>query len=537
MNVENELLTYLERSKALKSNTENEILLKQRNIDLTACYYGFRDSKWPTYDEVAEAYDIGTRERVRQIINKTFRNHAQAAEFPAVKRCATTLQQHNCWTAEGYLNALAANDIEVPSGNIQGLLNLMHDMSLASDYHAYTTDYREMSRTLLNQGMGIILLTQQRAHELRKALKLASDRPGLVGIANLKLLANEKKWSDEVYRSICDSVTLSPRAWSWQDGDNFWYTFDHRQTTLRTYSEKVFSVISATTAQHLAEVYENALHARTVDIPLPSVQVIETYLRESLLFKHEGELIRFTGKRIELSDIEQSIVGFFKKKPQADYVELRDYLLARSFSKPLIDKQLTHSCIVHVDRTLGRKLHVYRLVKQFAPSSQPTVSPNEYAAYFERLRELYGEETDGNCVSTWRKEHSILQNWLFKGKVTECCAICGEEFHVNALVTAHKKKRALCTSIERLDPYIVMPACALGCDFLYERSYIYVEAGKVQVNTAKQSHTAEYQRALMLKGKTVPKVWLNGKPGYFPKPDLRDSQLIQAVRLFGKSDA
>lgn len=519
MNVENELLKYLEHSKAGKSNTENEIALKQRNIDLTACYYGFREAKWPTYEEVAETYDIGTRERVRQIINKTFRNHAQAAKFPAVERCATILQQRDYWTAVSYLNALAAKDIEVQGGNAQGLLNLMHDLNLASDYHAYTTDFREMSRSLLNQGVEIVLMTQQRALALRKALKLASDRPGLVGIANLKLLADKEKWPEEFYRSICYSVTLSPRAWSWQDGDNFWYTFENRQTTLRTYSEKVFSVISATTVQHLAEVYENALHARTVDIPLPSVHVIETYLRESLLFKHEGELIRFTGKLIELSDIEHSIVGFFKIKPQADYVELRDYLLARSFSKPLIDKQITHSCIVHVDRALGRKLHVYSLVKQFDPSSQPTISPNEYATYFERLRELYEEETDVNCESTRRKEHGILQAWLFKGKVTERCALCGEKFHVNALITAHKKKRALCTTAERLDPNIVMPVCALGCDFLYEHGYIHVEAGKVQVNTAKQSHTAEYQRALMLNGKTVSKAWLNGKPGYFAKLD------------------
>jgi hypothetical protein len=166
MNVEHELLTYLEDSKALKSNTENEVALKQRNIDLTACYYGFRDSKWPTYDEVAEAYDINSRQRVQQILDKTFRDHAQAGKFPAVKHCAVILQQRDYWTSEGYLNALTAKGIEVQGGNVQGLLNLMHDLSLASDYHGYTTDFREMSRSLLNQGMEIILMTQQRAQGL-----------------------------------------------------------------------------------------------------------------------------------------------------------------------------------------------------------------------------------------------------------------------------------------------------------------------------------------------------------------------------------
>ena len=127
MNVESELLAYLEQCTEINSNNEKQIAIKQRNIDLTACYYGFRESKWPTYDEVAESYAIGTRERVRQIINKTFRNHAQAASFPAVRSCATVLKKRDYWTEESYQNALAANNIEVDGGNIQGLLDLMHD--------------------------------------------------------------------------------------------------------------------------------------------------------------------------------------------------------------------------------------------------------------------------------------------------------------------------------------------------------------------------------------------------------------------------
>lgn len=519
MNLENELLTYLEHSKALKSNTHKEVVRKQRNIDLVACYYGFRESKWPTYEEVSELYRIGTRERVRQIINDAFRNHARAADFPSVARCAHVLQQRDHWSVDVYLNTLLAEGIEILGENVQGLLNLMHDLSLASDYKAYTTDTREMTRSLLNQELEIVLMTEQRADVQRNALKLASDRPGQVGIANLKSLANEKNWTEDFYESIRQSVALSPRAWSWQEGDNFWYTFEDRQTTLRTYSEKVFSIIDATTVQHLAKIYENALRARTVDITFPPIGVIETYLKQSLLFKREGELISFTGKPIELNEIERSIVEFFEiKKQKTNYVELRDYLLGRGFSKPSIDKRINNSCLVHVDRSLGRKQHVYSLVKNSISGSQASIDDSGYAAYLERLRALYEEETDESCESTRRKEHGILHAWLFKGKFTEYCAICGDEFHVSALITAHKKKRAICTTAERLDPYIVMPACVFGCDFMYERGYIYIETGKVRLNTAKASKTAEYQRALKLEGKSVPQVWLEGKPEYFLKP-------------------
>lgn len=518
MNVEIELLTYLQQSKALKENTQGEIILKQRNIDLIACFYGFRGAKWPTYEEVAETYDIGTRQRVQQIIKKAFHSHAKAIDFPAVQSCAAILQQRAYWPADAFLDTLTANAIEVPGGNVQGLLNLMHELDLASSYQAYTQDFREMTRTLLAQDMQVILLTRDTADALCEAFKWATDRPSRVGIANLRQLADEKGWSNEFYLPLRSAVALSTRAWSWQDGDNFWYTFEHRKTTFRTYGGKVFSVVGATTAHHLAEVYENALHGRTVSVPFPPVNVIETYLRESLLFQHEGDLIRSTGKANELTDVEHAIVDFFKTTPTASYPKLRDYLLQKHFSKPIIDKQITHSCLVHVDRSLGRGQHAYSLVKQFNISGQAVVV-NDYAAYRERLRKLYENETDENCEATRRKEHSILQAWLFDGKVTERCALCGDQFHIGALITAHKKKRANCTTAERLDPHIVMPACALGCDFLYERGYVYVQDGKVQVNALKQAGTAEYQRAKSLSGKAVLEKWLQGKLEYYAKAE------------------
>lgn len=168
---------------------------------------------------------------------------------------------------------------------------------------------------------------------------------------------------------------------------------------------------------------------------------------------------------------------------------------------------------------MGRKLHTYSLVNQFEPIPEANSSLNEYELYRERLRILYEEETDEASETTRRKEHALLQSWLFKNKVTECCALCGEEFHVSALITAHKKKRSNCTTSERLDPHIVMPACALGCDFMYERGYVYVEDGKVQVNSAKKLHTTEYKRAEILAGKVVSERWLAGKSEYFGKPD------------------
>jgi hypothetical protein len=90
--------------------------------------------------------------------------------------------------------------------------------------------------------------------------------------------------------------------------------------------------------------------------------------------------------------------------------------------------------------------------------------------YINRLHAL--SSTDAFFTSKLRLEHLLLKTILFFGK-TKCeCAICGREFPVNLLIAAHIKKRAKCTLNERLDHNIVMPACVMGCDALYEKGYI-----------------------------------------------------------------
>ena len=66
MYIEEELLDYLE------TNISDLRADKARNKNLIAYYYGFGGSPWPTLGQVAKKFDIGTRERVRQIKKMTF---------------------------------------------------------------------------------------------------------------------------------------------------------------------------------------------------------------------------------------------------------------------------------------------------------------------------------------------------------------------------------------------------------------------------------------------------------------------------------
>ncbi len=125
-----------------------------------------------------------------------------------------------------------------------------------------------------------------------------------------------------------------------------------------------------------------------------------------------------------------------------------------------------------------------------------------------RLRNL--ESTDETIETKRRLEQPILREWLFEDTSTASCAICRKEYNVSSLVTAHKKKRSDCSFTERTEPYIVVPLCRFGCDFLYETRYVIVEEGTVRRGTPLQHQVAENGYLEQVVGNKVDNEWLVG---------------------------
>lgn len=101
------------------------------------------------------------------------------------------------------------------------------------------------------------------------------------------------------------------------------------------------------------------------------------------------------------------------------------------------------------------------------------VPPNGEAQNYETVIVV---GPDGEITVKTRAEHHQLKKLLFKGKMESQCALCGRTLPLSLLVTAHIKKRAKCSKSERVDQHVVMAACALGCDALYEKGFISVNA-------------------------------------------------------------
>jgi hypothetical protein len=106
--------------------------------------------------------------------------------------------------------------------------------------------------------------------------------------------------------------------------------------------------------------------------------------------------------------------------------------------------------------------------------------PDISEADYRKAITLPSNNLDLKIEATVRAEQGFLRRYLFGGKKVGICGICGEEFPVGLLVTAHIKKRKQCSQEEKLDyQNIVMPMCRFGCDYLYERGIIGVKSGEI----------------------------------------------------------
>jgi len=96
-------------------------------------------------------------------------------------------------------------------------------------------------------------------------------------------------------------------------------------------------------------------------------------------------------------------------------------------------------------------------------------------------------EIDKKVEVLVRTEQAFLRRELFNSHNIATCCICHKSMPVQFLVTAHIKKRSLCTDAEKRDyKNIVTPMCKFGCDELYERGFIAVHDGQV-INLGKLS--------------------------------------------------
>ena len=505
MNIQNELIYFLTRN--LKESVN-----KTRNIGITTFYYGFGETSWPTYEETAKYFNVGTRERIRQLLNKNFRHNVKISDLPNLRNAYQLIESKGFWIASHLENQLISQGFVTKGYSLKGLLNLLIDVGVGCEYELYTPELEKASRASLDLWENTYLINNNEIKIGKALLKKAKLLPGRCGIANLQYLSNELGSHYPLVKSLIES---SPTSWCYEHGDDFWFLYENRESSIINYSEKVFSFMAEVDSSRLAEVYRNAMDGRTHNLPYPPESVIKEYLETSIYFECNDGKLSFLGEPSKLNEIEIEVSNFLRENREVKFPELRQFLRDKGYGDPHISKATSSSPLVYVNKTNGRTHYTYSLVG-YNFESKPTNSDRErYKIYLKKLRELLNCGTDETTESKYRKEQYFLQSWLFDGKKQECCAICNRTFSICSLVTAHKKKRSQCNEAERLDPYIVMPLCLMGCDYLYERNHILISNGIVVKGIDISDGMFENELIQQLIGNKISEKWLKGHRSYF----------------------
>ena len=509
MDIESNLLKVLDR---ILPNSST----KKRNTEIIAYFYGFRDTAWPTLEETAKQfYGIATRESIRQI-KQRFLKRVSAQDFPELEEFRDILETRAHWTSTDLHEALANSGLTTERCSIAGLFNLMKEIGLRHGYAIYTSELKKASRNTYSQQNQHFILAESCAPMAIKLYKKAKGFPGRFGIANLRNFIAQSYERQEYESLLRAAISGSKQAWWKEEGEDFWYVFEDRDNSLLNFSEKVFSVLRECPIDYLAEAYENALSARRYEFSYPSRDLIAEYLQSSTRYHYRNGVVRYTEDTSGLTRIENDIVEYYRENGDFSYPEIESFLDRRGYGKYHIKRTVYKSPLIHIDRSDGRGDYAYRLVGELegTVSEPPT---GDFEKRYEKFREALSkhETTDVDEESKGRSEHPVLRRWLFEGKAREACAICGEQFMVGSLVTAHKKKRSLCTTEERLDPYIVMPLCLFGCDYLYERGYVLIKGGIVTSGKPIEAGGEERSYVERLLGREIPLVWQKGPQDYF----------------------
>lgn len=509
MSIESELVEFLESNIKEGAN-------KTRDIEIIKFYYGLNESPWPTLEETASRFGVGTRERVRQLLNSKFRADVSQNSIPSLNNFIEILQSRKYWLISEFEEEIYTAGLLDRESYLKGIFNLINDVNIDCGFNFYTPELKETTRNSIATSKNIFLIRVSDIKEVENLFKKAKDLPGRCGIANLNYL---KEDLGQYYQLVSLLIENSPTSWVRVSGDDLWYIFENRNNTIINYCEKAFGVTDYCDSTRLAAAFRNALDSRTCRYPYPPTKIIEEYLRSSVYTVNAGSGLRFIGETTELNQIEEDLVSFFGIRESTSFSELDKHLSHKGYGRPYIVKMTNFSPLVYVDKNKGRKHYVYSLIGHQRSVQDNSSDINTYEFYLRRLRVLLDVGTDETREQTVRKEQHILQEWLFKGRAHENCAICGQEFSVNTLVTAHKKPRSDCNDAERLDPYIVMPLCLMGCDYLYENMYIYIDEMEVKRGLPFLNARSESSLIEKLVGRKVESKWQLGNPSYFRSPN------------------
>lgn len=329
-----------------------------RNIDVILYYYGFTGEVGPTLESTGQHFGV-TRERVRQILNRYFRDRASLGLLPAITKCAHVVKSRDVWLMSELKTAFEKEIGDDLGTHPLNVLTLIKELNGRTDYDTFDGQIHRISRPAEE----CFVMHKKYVKGFYRVMKAVRTVPGIVGIVNTA----ELDTGDIPLDLVRKAITIHEDSWTMTVGDTLVYLYEDRDNFLVNASEKVFSICDEVPLNRLATALANSLRRRSSKFTYPNEQIVEAYIRASRYFSikdncAKGEMVSFMGKKAELSPIETNVTEKLKTKRTMSYIELRDHLVEAGYNKPVIDKAVMASAMVFVDKTLGPKMYAYSLV-------------------------------------------------------------------------------------------------------------------------------------------------------------------------------
>ena len=357
MSIDDELVAFLQEQIREHDSTD-----KERNIEIIRYNYGFGEAELPTYRDAARRFrGIGTRERVRQIVDHFFRRPVKAVDMPSVEAFRKLLESRDYWHRSELEKAVENAHLVRGKFSIRGLFKLMLYLEIEHEFRIYTARLKLVPRTSTSNSTEFFVIRASEIERVRKLYNAALRLPGRYGIANLNYLSNESGFS--TYKTLIENLVENvPGSWTRHKRDALWYTIENRANRLTTLSIRVFSVVERCQVDRLSTAYRNGLLRRSYEHEFPPTGLITEYLRTSGNFHRIGDTVSFKGEVSQPSRIDFDVFAILSRNGPVTYAELRKHLISKGHSLASIQHAVFHSPIVHKNKEMGQRNNTYELV-------------------------------------------------------------------------------------------------------------------------------------------------------------------------------
>ncbi|MDF5068531.1 hypothetical protein P3619_24025, partial [Vibrio parahaemolyticus] len=171
MGIENELVDFLE-------STIKDGANKARDIEIVKFYYGLNESPWPTLEETASRFSVGTRERIRQLLNSKFRDNVSKRSIPSLKDLVDVLQSRDYWLASEFEEEICKAGLIGRENHLKGIFNLIDDVNIDCGFEFFTPDLKRASRNSMASSKNIFLIRESCVKFVEKLFKKVQGIPG-----------------------------------------------------------------------------------------------------------------------------------------------------------------------------------------------------------------------------------------------------------------------------------------------------------------------------------------------------------------------